>query len=53
MRTPFGDSLGRLTKKIRWGRDKDNSVYNIYSCRCRNIDVNDNKEQECECTALL
>lgn len=25
----------------------------IYYFRCRKIDVNDNKEQECECTALL
>lgn len=26
-------------------------IYTIF--RCRKIDVNDNKEQECECTALL
>ena len=32
---------------------RDNSVYIYTIFRCRKIDVNDNKEQECECTALL
>lgn len=32
---------------------RDNSVYKIYTCPCPYVTVNDNKEQECECTALL